>query len=299
MIRHSQLALLLSVYLLSALPGALAQAEVHGDEEIPAMQRRIIQQLSGGAARSTPAERAAAATFLAATLEEFGLTPVRQEYRLPNKNPLVDLLLPPYRGINLYAVIEATTPSDQYVIFGAHYDSEPGSPGAVDNASGVALVCGVAAALTHLDERRLNFIPVLFDQEEDDEIGSQAFVRYLQEQPWVVHSVHIADLVGWDSDGDRAVEVQSPGPHLEPRYLQAASLLGIPIHLTSGRASDTWPFRDAGLRSVGIWEEYEHGDSTPHLHRPSDTYDTVDFAYLSSTTALVLEVLKSLSEDAP
>ena len=201
--------------------------------------------------------------------------------------------------MNVYAVIEATTPSDQYVIIGAHYDSEPGSPGAVDNASGVALVCGIAAELTRLEQRRLNFIPVLFDQEEDDEVGSRAFVRYLQQKPWVVHSVHIADLVGWDSDGDRAVEVQSPGSYLERQYTHAASLLGIPIHLTSGRSSDTWPFRDVGFRTVGVWEEYENGDSTPHLHRPSDTYDTVDFEYLSSTTALVLEVLKSLSEDAP
>ena len=40
-----------------------------------------------------------------------------------------------------------------------------------------------------------------------------------------------------------------------------------------------------------MWEEWDHGDSTPHLHKSSDTYDTVDFGYLASTTALVFEVL--------
>jgi hypothetical protein len=37
---------------------------------------------------------------------------------------------------------------------------------------------------------------------------------------------------------------------------------------------------------------------TPHLHQPTDTYDTVDFDYLASTSALVVEVMRRLSAEA-
>jgi len=281
----------------------LAQIETRPEPaDTDALQREMIARLAGhetgrAVARSSPAERAATAAFLVDAFDALGLEPQRHEYRLPNKNGFIDLLMPPYRGVNVYTVIEATGPSNAYAVVGAHYDSEPGSPGAVDNASGVALVYALAARLAKLETRRLNYLLVLFDQEEDGEVGSSAFSAYLQEREYRVHSVHITDLVGWDEDGDRAVEIQAPGPYLEARYRAAATRLGIPLHVTTGASSDTWPFRKKGFRAVGVWEEVANGDSTPHLHRSSDTYETVDFAFLASTTALVFDVLANLTEE--
>lgn len=182
---------------------------------LPTMQQRLVaglagdgtaHQAGGGVFRSTPAERAREAEYLSRELAALSLTPRRHDYRLPNINGLVDLLLAPYRGTNVYAVIESTVPSTEYVVVGAHYDTVPGCPGAIDNASGVALVYALAHKLSRLEERRLNFIVVFFDQEEDDEVGSRAFAQYLARMSYEVHSVHITDLVGWDEDGDFAVE---------------------------------------------------------------------------------------------
>ena len=131
-----------------------------------------------------------------------------------------------------------------------------------------------------MEERSLNFLLVFFDQEEDGSIGSRAFARHLVDEGYRVHSVHVIDMVGWDADADRTVEVQSPGPILEPRYRSAADRLGIPLRLTQGRASDTRPFRESGLHTVGVWEDITHGDSTPFHHDPGNTLATVDFAYL-------------------
>ncbi len=250
-----------------------------------------------GGPRSTPDQRAAAASTLADALEAIGLTPRRHSYRMRNVNGLVDLLIGPYRGTNIYAIIEATTPNSPYVVVGAHYDSEPDCPGAVDNASGVALVYSVASRLSQLEHRRVNFVMAFFDQEEDDEIGSLGFVHFLRSQDWEVHSAHTADIVGWDADGDRAVEVQSPGPYLESLYRQAAERLRVPLHVTQGASSDNKSFLAAGYRTAAVSEEWFHDDSTPHLHRSTDTYETVDFEYLDSTTELVFEVLKTIAAD--
>ena len=271
------------------------------------MQRELIGQLTGHnnskssgtplTPRNTAEERAQAAGTLIKAMEALGFNPIEHNYRLKNVNGLVDVLLSPYKGINIYTLIPATGPSDEYVILGAHYDSDPGSPGAVDNGSGVALVYGLAASLSQLQSRKLNFIAVFFDQEEDDEIGSKAFVKYLQTLPYTIHSAHIFDLIGWDEDGDKAVEVQSPGPLLEKLYKEAAARLNIPLYITEGASSDNESFLEAGYHAALMSEEWFNDDSSPYYGKPGDTYETVDFAYLASSTALALEVLKTLAEN--
>ncbi len=286
----------------STLP---ASAQSFGDT-VTQRQRDIISGLAGQASstssdtfssRSTPSERSEAAAFLADKITELGLRPVRQKYRVPNVNGIVDLLLSPYEGTNVYAIVAATVQDAPFVVIGAHYDSEQGSPGAIDNASGVALVYALAYTLSKLERRYVNFIVVFFDQEEDDEAGSRAFVRYLASQGHAIHSVHIADMVGWDGDGDRTVEIESPGPELENIYRAAGSDLKIPLVITQGASSDTRSFRAGGIPTVGVWENLNSGDSTPHYHQSSDTFATVNFEYLASTTELMYQVVTAISED--
>lgn len=246
--------------------------------------------------RSSAPQRRRAAGLLADALQAAGLKPQLHEYRRPNINGLVDLLLAPYRGINVYARVAASRPDKATVIVGAHYDTEPGTTGADDNASGVALVYALAVQVSNWPQRNLNYLFVFFDQEEDDEVGSKAFADFIAAQDLAVHSVHIADMVGWDADGDRAVEVQDPGPLLQPHYRAAAESLGIPVHFTGGASSDTRAFRQAGFPTAGVWEEYYGGDFNPHYHSPGDVMDTLDFEYLASTTRLVLATLQRLDK---
>ena len=42
-------------------------------------------------------------------------------------------------GANVYTILPATEPSNDYIVTGAHYDSPEDSPGANDNATGCAL----------------------------------------------------------------------------------------------------------------------------------------------------------------
>lgn len=258
-------------------------------------QRALVEALAGRGEnpvfRSTPDEREAARQVLTRALEELELEVERHEYRWRNVNGVVDLLLPPYRGVNVLARLPATEPGGQVVVLGAHYDGERGSPGAIDNASGVALVWAVARALSRLESRSRSFLFVFFDQEEDDEVGSRAFVRLLEREGVDLHSVHVADLAGWDPEGSGEVEIQSPPPELEDLYRRTAAGMGIPLDFTGGGSSDNASFLATGLPAVGVFQSRIH----PQLHRPEDRYEVVDFAFLASMTALVTAALTELA----
>ena len=67
---------------------------------------------------------------------------------------------------------------------------------------------------------------VLFDEEEDGLVGSEAFARKLKADGVRVHSVHTIDQMGWDMDGDQRIEVELPDRGLRELYLAAATDLG-------------------------------------------------------------------------
>ncbi|NER13619.1 M20/M25/M40 family metallo-hydrolase [Leptobacterium flavescens] len=276
--------------------------------EVEALQKDMLARLTGQKElfagkniylhqRSKSFERELSATFLFESLLRSGLKSGKHHYRKSNKYIFLDLIFKPVKGVNVYGILPATVPTEEYVIFGAHYDSEPGSPGAIDNATGVALNYAVIRQLSKLKERKVNFMVVFFDQEEDDEIGSREFAKKLKEDGKIVHSVHTSDLVGWDENGNRAVELQSPAPFLEKLYRTEAAALGIPVHITKGASSDNRSFLAEGFPTIAISEEFFKDDSTPYIHTAEDTYSTVDFGYLASVTELVYRVMKKIAAD--
>ncbi|MEL7163274.1 MAG: M28 family peptidase, partial [Bacteroidota bacterium] len=270
---------------------------------LPAQAETIVATLSGHEplpngdilqSRWTATERQQTRTYLTDLFAQRGITLREQTYAMPNLYALQDLLLGPFRGANLYGVLPAHQATDEYVLLGAHYDTEKGAPGANDNASAMALLYGVVEQLSKLPQRRKNLLFIFFDQEEEDNVGSRAFIRFLRQQSWRIHSVHTVDQMGWDADGDRNVEVELPTPSLEKRYQNAARAMGITAYVTGVSASDHQAFRNAGYPAVGLTEEFAHGDTSPYKDSPADTYATVNFAFINSTTELVYRVFRSI-----
>ena len=271
--------------------------------EITSIQKEIISRLSGEEAiesnvflkqRASGYERKVTVRYLSNYLSKLGWEVENHHYKVPNENFFVDLLVRPVKGVNVVGLLKSTVPSDSYVILGAHYDSERGSPGAIDNASGIALGIVIAQKLKELKKRKVNFIIAFFDQEEDNEVGSRAYAKKIKKEKMNVHSVHIVDLIGWDTDQNRKVVLQSPTSYLEKLYNNQAKLLGIPVRVIGGGASDNLSFLKTGYNTVGVFEDID--DSTPHLHQPTDTYATVNFDYLNSSTQLVYNVLKTIAQ---
>jgi hypothetical protein len=258
-------------------------------EWITAYQRDLIARLTGEAEiepglslmnRGTPTTRAAAARYLAAALGAQGLMAERHDYGT---------------GTNVFARLGGTTGGGQQVVLGAHFDSVLRTPGANDNATGVALVLAAGKALGALGCRSRPVLLVLFDQEEDGRIGSRAFARKLIAEQAAVHSVHTADQLGWDSNGDRLIELERPDAGLRALYEAAVRALGVsyPLVTTTEGGSDHASFRP-DFPAVGITEGYRSADTTPHMHRPGDTAATVDFAYLRAATTVVTQVMADL-----
>ena len=102
--------------------------------------------------------------------------------------------------------------------------------------------------------------------------------------------------MGWDQNPNRAIELELPYEGAVDLYARGAKSLGldIPMFTTTEPGSDHSSFRRLGFPAVGITEEYRHADTTPYIHRAGDTFETVDFDYLASTTRLMVAVMREV-----
>lgn len=252
------------------------------------LERDIVASLAGAADvapgvrlldRASTAHRQTARDFLARRFEQLGLTPRIHDYGT---------------GANVYAEVPSTTGSGAWIVLGAHFDTVRRSPGANDNATGVALVYAVARQLSQVPCRSRNIAFVLFDEEEIGLVGSRAFATKLHAEGRAVGAVHTVDQMGWDANGDRLIELERPDAGLADLYRTAAAELGATgrIVVTSTSTSDHSSFRPR-FPAVGVTEGYRSGDTSPDYHRPTDTFDKVDFDYLAASTALVARVIEN------
>jgi len=271
--------------------GIACGAAPHPDEPwITTYQQDIVARLSGYSEiapgtrlvnRATMPNRAGARQYLAKLLTDLGMIVLEQNYGT---------------GINVYAELRSTSGARQYVVIGAHFDSVLQSPGANDNATGVAAVLTVARYLANVPCRSRHFFFVLFDEEERGLVGSKNFATKLLTDGVSVHSVHTIDQMGWDQNDDRLIELELPDMGLAELYQTAVAELGVslPIRITKTGSTDHSSFRPAFL-ATGVTEGYVSGDTAPYYHTAGDTYETVKFAYLKATTVLIDRVMVDLS----
>jgi hypothetical protein len=196
----------------------------------------------------------------------------------------------------------------------AHYDSVPFCPGADDNASGLAVMLECARVLGKSGEK-VGF--VAFNAEEDGLLGSRDFVeRGVAELPCALGSVHVLEMVGFRRR-EPAGEQGLPFPWLPARFKrpdflglvakgatnrlidaalasEAAPKLRVlgaktwgPLHrlFPDVSRSDHFPFWNAGLSAL-LWTDTGNFRN-PNYHCPSDTPDTLDYAFMRDVAELV------------
>lgn len=248
--------------------------------------RSIVSVLSGAeptpqgvtlTRRASAMQRQQTRDYLTGKLQALGLTVEPRNYGT---------------GTNLVVRLEPTvTPSTTpLLIVGGHFDGVPASPAAADNATGTAIAV-VAAKYLEGRPRSRPIEIVLFDQEEAGLVGSGAYVAAMGPNA-VIHAAYNFDMISYDSDGDRMVELWSPAPRLEALFRQHAATRGMGIVAVSFALSDHQSFVERGLPAVGACEEFVSGDHTPHYHRSTDTLDKIDFTYLGMAARLGLAVVE-------
>jgi hypothetical protein len=188
-------------------------------------------------------------------------------------------------SITVRGVVRGETYPDEIVVFGVHHDAvgaigyppSVDSPGANDNASGVAIMIELARHLAAEETPRTIWF-CSFDGEERNLMGSADFVRTLSEEGRLAQ---VVAYVGIDQAayGDKFwVLASDDAAHLQPRINLRELAQGVidemgisapeatdkatPLHA----ASDHWPFYYAGVPAILTgWHPFEG------YHRGTDT----------------------------
>jgi hypothetical protein len=216
-----------------------------------------------------------AAEYLYHFYQEQGLDVAYQEFNL--------------QGTTLSNVIADMPGSifpEQIYILTAHYDSLPGgevSPGADDNASGVAGVMMAAQILSQYDFGcTLRFIN--FAAEEQDLAGSQHYAHQSFCSQEDVRAVINLDMIAWNTPGsspdmDLHANINVPGTVQLAEFYQALiHLYGLnlkPEVIQHGtQRSDHASFWDYGIPSILAIQDFyplANSDFNPYYHTVQDT----------------------------
>ena len=207
---------------------------------------------------------------------------------------------------NIVAEKKGRSFSDKVFILGAHYDTVPGSPGADDNASAIAVLLEVA--------RNIQAIPldptvklIAFNLEEDGYIGSTHYVEKARREGEKIIGMISLEMVGFTHPR------QDYPSYLNPKhYPNVGDFIGIvgnkvsrallervyrsfrtyipqlPLEflLVPGngegmeevRLSDHSPFWDQGFPALMVTDTAFLRN--PNYHLPSDTMETLDFEFM-------------------
>ena len=208
-------------------------------------------------------------------------------------------------GVNLILRLPGQRPELAPVLVAAHYDGPLGSPGADDNASGVAALLELARRWAQTPPKRPVWL-VAFDQEEWGMVGSAALARELKSSGQRLHLMLSLEMLGYTAEeqnypleamkalygsrGDFIALVANTGaaallPGLS-RGMGAhvkTKVLPVPFkgrQLPDVRLSDHSPFWDEGYNAVMVTDTSFMRN--PHYHQPSDTIETLDLPFLQA-----------------
>ena len=213
----------------------------------------------------------------------------------------VDLAYEERRGVNVVGILPGTDRAlaAEAVVVGAHYDHlgwEDGvvHPGADDNASGTAVVVGLARAFASAGGAPRTLVFALFGGEELGLLGSGDYVR----RPAVALAETVAmlnfDMVGRLRDDRLIVRGADSGGGLV-EVLEAAARGGVTLDVRGSPygPSDHTRFYEARVPAV-LFTTGGHHD----YHRPTDTADRIDAPGMARVAAVALRTLERLAGGA-
>lgn len=260
-----------------------------------------------------PGSLEAAGARIVRELTSCGLTVQEQRYKLDG-----------HSLVNYEVVLPGTTRPDEIVVLGAHYDTHLDSPGADDNASGVASVIEMARRLkdTKMD-RTVRF--VIFTAEErphgqNGTMGSQIYARRCRQRNENIVGMLAIESLGYYSD-DRGSQKYPPplnfiypsegnfigfvGNHASrPLLDQCLSVFRQTTQFPSeGIASWEWVPGVSSSDHDPFWKEGYPGlmvtctapFRNPHYHKPTDTADTLSYDRMAKVVAGLIRVTKSVA----
>lgn len=300
------------------------RASVGPLQPLNADERRLESQLRGDveflAGRigdrnvpDKPEQLEEAAQFIDSSLRAAGYQPTSQWYKVGSKNCR-----------NIEAEIRGTGRPEEVVIVGAHYDSVPQSPGADDNASGVAAMLALARSFAGTrSSRAVRFVG--FTNEEPpyfwrDEMGSLVYAKKCRRQGDRVVAMLSIESVGFYSTSPASQSYPAGFGLIYPsrgdfvgfvgnvlsrslvhetlrtfRSTGALPSLGaaVPNAIPGAGWSDHWSFWQQGFPGIEITDTALYRN--PYYHTPQDTPDRLDYDHLARFTWAMRAVVGQLT----
>jgi len=224
---------------------------------------------------------------------------------------------------NVIATLPGAGVDHPPLLIAAHYDTVLGSPGADDNASGLAVMLEAARSLKgHALARDVRFIG--FCLEEENLLGSRAYTAHLRAMNQPIQGMIALECVGYASPEPGSqqtppgipVHVPATGDFLgvignEPARSLVESLsraartlvpelkavpLVVPGRgelLPDTRRSDHAAFWDHDYPAVMLTDTANYRN--PHYHQPTDTMDTINFTFMEQVVRCLIAAVRDLA----
>jgi Zn-dependent M28 family amino/carboxypeptidase len=278
--------------------------------------RTYVQQLAGQIGERNLfryKQLVAAATYIRATLTSAGYDVRRHTYDVAGQ-----------ASENIEAELLGTDKPEDIVLIGAHYDSVQGSPGANDNASGVAAMLALARAFAGTKPVcTLRFLA--FTNEEPPffqsrYMGSRLYAQRSRAQNENISLMLSLETIGCYSDKPGSQHYPFPFNFFYPYTANFIAFVGNMEHapwvkrlLTSFRRhaqfpseggalwewipgvawSDHWSFWKEGYPAVMVTDTAHNRYA--HYHAATDTPDKVDFARMARVVSGLQRVIAEVA----
>jgi peptidase M28-like protein/PDZ domain-containing protein/PA domain-containing protein len=214
----------------------------------------------------------------------------------------VEKMIDEVRAANVVGVLPGTDPAlaAEAVVIGAHYDHLGRSegvvyPGADDNASGTAVVLGLARAFAAAGGTGRTLVFVLFGAEELGLIGSRHYVS----RPVVPIDRTVAmvnfDMVGRLQGRSLSVGGGDSGNRLRALVGDAAQLEGVALDV---QGSPYGPSDHSRFYAAGVPVLFFYTGGHSDYHKPSDTADKLDPVGMARVAAVGARVVDRLASEA-
>ncbi len=228
------------------------------------------------------------------------------------------------RCANLVVEQSGSSQSRDIVLVGAHYDSVVGSPGANDNATGVAVLLEMSAALKRAAlPRTLRFVAFVNEEPpyfQTERMGSRRHARQARERGERIVAMMSLETLGYYADAPGSQRYPFP---LGAFYPNTANFLGVVGNLASrslvrevlahfmdatdfpveGAAtfawipgvdwSDHWSFWKEGYRAVMLTDTAPY--RYPAYHTSRDRPEQVNAAEFARAAHGIIEVARRLA----
>lgn len=224
---------------------------------------------------------------------------------------------------NLEIEITGSAQPNQIILAGAHYDSVLGSPGADDNASGVAALLEIARLLSDIKPVRTLRLVAFVNEEPPffyfGEMGSKIYAQAARAREDDIRMMLSFEMLGCYSNQPGS---QNYPPFLRWFYPDRGNFIGFVSNLKSRRAlktladafaaSSDFPFETlaspafvpgvAWSDQISFWQQdYQAVMVTdtafyryPHYHRASDTAEKLDYAQMARVARGLADALAAL-----